>query len=192
MQDIDPMMMKDMAKLKDINEADALLHNMKNEGDGKNEIKNEYQALKEVEELKRLVEKQSYLIHAFWIMLKEKGTTNEDFDRALNEAVLLARRTDYKNSTACPNCGKSLQSMENKPFASKCFYCGVEILNNPYKKYDGIDPYKIDYRSEPEQPEPYISDDEADEKEFREAADVISKSFEPYDVSKDLNFDDET
>lgn len=192
MQDIDPMMMKDMAKLKNINEADALLHNMKNEGDSKSEIKNEYQALKEVEELKRLVEKQSYLIHAFWIMLKEKGTTNEDFDKALNEAVLLSRRTDYKNSTACPNCGKALQSMENKPFASKCFYCGIEILNNPYKKYDSIDPYKIDYRSEPEQPEPYISDDEADEKEFREAADVISKSFEPYDVSKDLNFDDET
>ncbi|MBR3247405.1 MAG: hypothetical protein IKG03_03300 [Clostridiales bacterium] len=193
MQDIDPMVMKDMAKLKNVNEADALLHSMKNSGeDGKSEIKSEYQSLKEVEELKRLVEKQSYIIHAFWIMLKEKGATNDEFDKALTEAVLLGRRTDYRSNSACPNCGKSLQSIENKPFASKCLYCGIEILDNPYKKYDGMDPYKIEYRNEPEQPEPYISDDEAEEKEFREAADVISQSFEPYDVTKDLNFDDET
>ena len=46
--------------------------------------------------------------------------------------------------------------------------------------------------SETEEPEPYISDDEAEEKEIKEAADVISQSFEPYDVTKDLNFDDET
>ncbi len=195
MQNIDPMNFKDMAKLKNVNEADEMLYNIKNgstEGDGQNDIKNEYQSLKEVEELKRMVEKQSYLIHAFWIMLKEKGATNEEFDKALNEAVLLSKRTDYKHSSTCPNCGKGLQRMENKPFAFKCYYCGVELLNNPYKRYDDLDPYKIDYKPEPEQPEPYVSDDEADEKEFREAADVISKSFEPYDVTKDLNFDDET
>lgn len=195
MSDIDPMIMKDMAKLKNVNEADALLHNMKNqsgENDGKGEIKNEYQALKEVDELKRLVEKQSYILHAFWIMLKDKGATNEEFDKALNEAILLGMRTDYKYSSTCPNCGKGLQSMEKKPFASKCLYCGIEILDNPYKKYDGMDPYKVDYRTEPEEPEPYVSDDEADEQEFREAADVISQSFEPYDVTKDLNFDEET
>ena len=195
MQDIDPMNFKDMAKLKNVNEADALLHNIKNsanDSDGKNDIKSEYQSLKEVEELKRLVEKQSFIIHAFCIMLKDKGATNEEFDKALNEAVLLGRRTDYKNIKICPSCGKGLQSMENKPFTAKCLYCGVEILNNPYKKYDGLDPYKVEYKPEPEEPEPYISDDEADEKEFREAADVISQSFEPYDVTKDLNFDDET
>ncbi len=190
MKDIDPMIMKDMAKLKNVNEADELLHDIKTAKE--NDIKSEYQSLKEVEELKRLVEKQSYLLHAFWIMLKENGASNEALDKALNEAVLLGRRTDYKNAAVCPNCGKGLQSMENKPFTFKCYYCGIEILDNPYKKYDGLDPYKADYMSETEEPEPYISDDEAEEKEIKEAADVISQSFEPYDVTKDLNFDDET
>ena len=83
--------------------------------------------------------------------------------------------------------------MENKPFASKCYYCGVEILNNPYQKYDGIDPYSNAFSDKgDEEPEHYISDDEADEKEIKEAADVISQSFEPYDVTKDLGFDEET
>jgi len=180
--------MKDMAKLKNTSEVDELL-----DSQSKGQIiKNEYQSLKEVEELKRLVEKQTYLLHAFWLLLKEKGATNEELDKALNESVLLEKRKDYKNTSLCPNCGKGLQAMENKPFTSKCYYCGVEILDNPYKKYDGLDPYKSNYPNvDPEQTEQYISDAEADEKEFEDAKDVISKSFEPYDVSKDLNFDDD-
>ncbi|MBR5943634.1 MAG: hypothetical protein IKZ94_01645 [Lachnospiraceae bacterium] len=193
MQDFDAAMMKDMAKLKNANEADALLRDMKGGAPKEEEIKNEYKAIKEVEELKKMVEKQSFIIHAFWIMLQEKGATNEDLDKALNEAVLLSRRTDYKHSTACPNCGKPLQAIENRPYTSKCFYCGVEQVNNPFKKYDGLDPYSTFYAEKnDEEPEPYISDDEADEKEFKEATDVISQSFEPYDVTKDLGFDEET
>ena len=193
MQDFDPALMKDMAKLKNANEADALLREMKGSSPKDGEIKSEYKALKEVEDLKRLVEKQSYLVHAFWLLLKEKGATNDELDKALNEAVLLSKRTDFKHSTTCPNCGKPLQSMENKPFTSKCYYCGAESLTNPYRKYDDLDPYNVAYTDKAEdQPEPYISDAEADEKEFKEATDVISQSFEPYDVTKDLNFDDET
>ena len=192
MQEIDPMSIKDMSKFKSADEADEFLRKMTG-NDGEREVKNDYQAFKEVEELKKLVEKQSYLLHALWLMLKEKGYTNEEFDKALTEAVLLGKRTDYKNSTTCPKCGKGLQSMENKPFASKCFYCGLEVLDNPYKKYDELDPYKPAYSTGNENaPQEYVSDAEADEQEFKEAQDVISKSFEPYDVSRDLNFEDET
>ena len=192
MQEIDPMSIKDMSKFKSADEADEFLRKMTG-NDGEREVKNDYQSFKEVEELKKLVEKQSYLLHALWLMLKEKGYTNEEFDKALTEAVLLGKRTDYKNSTTCPKCGKGLQSMENKPFASKCFYCGLEVLDNPYKKYDELDPYKPAYSTGNENaPQEYVSDAEADEQEFKEAQDVISKSFEPYDVSKDLNFEDET
>ena len=82
--------------------------------------------------------------------------------------------------------------MENKPFTSKCYYCGIEILDNPYKKYDGLDPYKTGYAgNNPDQPSAYVSDNEAFEQEYKDAQEVISQSFEPYDVSKDLNFDDE-
>ncbi len=191
MQDIDPMRIKDMAKLKNVNQADELLQDLKGtpkEG----EIKSEYQALKEVEELKRMVEKQSCLLHAFWLMLKDKGATNEEFDKALNEASLLSGRIDYKNASTCPNCGKGLQKMENKLFTSKCYYCGLEVLNNPYKKYDGLDPYNKGYVEKEEEPAPYISDAEAEAQELKESQDIISQSFEPYDVTKDLNFDEET
>ncbi len=156
MADFDSAMMKDMAKLKNINEADELLRGMKESG--KEEHKNEYSTFKEVEELRLMVEKQKYLLHAFWLMLKEHGATNEDLDKALNEAVLLSKRTDYKNVVSCPNCGKGLQKMENKPFVSKCYYCGTEL----------------------------------EEKEFKDAQEIISQSFEPYDVTKDLGFDEET
>lgn len=191
MVDFDPNMIKDMAKLKNVNEADELLHGLKEPGKDA-ELKNEYQSIKEVEELRRKVEKQTYLLHAFWILLKEKGATNDELDKALNEAVLLEKRTDYKNVVNCPNCGKGLQKMENKPFSSKCFYCGTEILNNPYKKYDGLDPYNTGYAETPIEPEPYVPDDVADESELKEAQEIISQSFEPYDVTKDLNFDEET
>ena len=190
MADFDSEMMKDMAKLKNINEADELLRGMKESG--KEEHKNEYSTFKEVEELRLKVEKQTYLLHAFWLMLKEHGATNEDLDKALNEAVLLSKRTDYKNIVTCPNCGKGLQKMENKPFVSKCYYCGTEMLNNPYKKYDGLDPYNTGYDKKVDEPEPYVPDDVVAEEELKDAQDIISQSFEPYDVTKDLGFDEET
>ena len=191
MSGLDSMSFKDMAKLKNVNEADELISNIKNPGND-HQIKNEFQAAKEVEEMKKLLEKQTYLLHAVWLLLKEKGMTNEELDKALNEAVLLEKRTDYKNLTACPNCGKGLQAMENRPFTSKCYYCGTEILDNPYKKYDGLDPYKVDYTANNAEPEDYVPDEVADQQEVMDAQDVISQTFEPYDVSKDLNFDDET
>ena len=88
MADFDPNMIKDMAKLKNVNEADELLRGMKEPGK-EAEIKSEYSSIKEVEILRQKVEKQTYLLHAFWIMLKEHGATNEELDKALNEAVLL-------------------------------------------------------------------------------------------------------
>lgn len=188
---IDSFSMKDMAKLKSVNEADALLQKMNNP-DNDQEIKNEFQSVKEVEELKKQVEKQNYLLHAFWILLKEKGATNDELDKALNEAILLEKRKDFKNSSVCPSCGKGLQIMENKPFSAKCYYCGIEVLDHPFKRYDGMDPYKTGYVDTVDNtPAPYVSDDEADKQEMQEAQDIISQDFKPYDVSKDLNFDDE-
>ena len=58
----------------------------------------------------------------------------------MNEAVLLEKKKNFKNTTECPNCGKGLQTMENLPFTLKCYYCGTEVMGNPYKKYDGLDP----------------------------------------------------
>ena len=63
MQGIDPKSMKDMAKLKNADEVDGFLRDMKAPGQ-EQEIKNEFKALKEVEVLKDMVERQSFVLHA--------------------------------------------------------------------------------------------------------------------------------
>ena len=60
MQELDPMSIRDMSKLKNANEADELIRKMNGGANNDQEIKNDYQALKEVEELKKLVEKGLY------------------------------------------------------------------------------------------------------------------------------------
>ena len=70
--DIESFSMKDMAKLKSVGEADALLQKMSHP-DNEDKLKSEFQSIKEVEELKKMVEKQNYLLHAFWLLLKEKA-----------------------------------------------------------------------------------------------------------------------
>ena len=59
------------------------------------------------------------------------------------------------------------------------------------KKYDGLDPYNTGYAEKTEEPAPYVPDDVVEAEEIKDAQDIISQSFEPYDVTKDLNFDDE-
>ena len=84
-----------------------------------------------------------------------------------------------------------LDNEENKPFSSKCFYCGNETLDNPYKKFDDLDPYNPSYVEPAQEISEPVTEEDAEQQEIQEAQDVISQSFEPYDVSKDLNFDDE-
>ena len=161
---------KQLAKLGSVDEVDAALGN-------RDAIKNEFQSIKEVERLTAMVEEQQTLLHAVWLMLQEHSATNEEFDE-------------------CPNCGKLMQKMENLLFTYKCYYCGAEDLGNPYKKYDGIDPNVVyedlheaaEANAEPQAPADEIADEEA---ELRNAQEILSKDYQPYDVSQDLKFDEE-
>ena len=60
MQGIDPMSIKDMSKLRSTNEADEFLREVTGQKD--QDIKGEFHALKEVEDLKNIVTKQEYLL----------------------------------------------------------------------------------------------------------------------------------
>jgi hypothetical protein len=180
---------KQLAKLGSVDEVDAALGN-------RDAIKNEFQSIKEVERLTAMVEEQQTLLHAMWLMLQEHSATNEEFDECLKTAVLFRKRKDFKTEKICPNCGKLMQKMENLLFTYKCYYCGAEDLGNPYKKYDGIDPNVVyedlheaaEANAEPQAPADEIADEEA---ELRNAQEILSKDYQPYDVSQDLKFDEE-
>ncbi len=168
---------KDLSKLKSVEEFDA-------KQAASEEIKNEFKALKEVEEMKSRVETMSMVLHAMWLLLKEKGITNEDLDESIKTVIELDKRKNFKTQIQCPDCGKQMQKMENNRFLYRCVYCGAEDFANPYKKYDAID------LSAPV-PEPEVTEEEKEQDEMKQAEEIINSSYEPYDVTKDLKFDEE-
>lgn len=192
--DFDINKFKQLSKMKSVEEVDeALLQST--------EMKGEFQSAKEFEELKETVSQQQILLHAMWLTLKDFGATNDQFSAHLKEAAALSTRTDFKNVVSCPSCGKGMQKMEKVPFTLKCYYCGYEHICNPFMKYDGLNPEAADYKttrstseeldeqSKPEQYEQKIVLNEQEEIANAEA--ILNTNYEPYDVSKDLNFEDE-
>ena len=193
-ENLDLNTLKQLSKMKNVDEVDAALSS-----DGS--IKNEFQSIKEVLVLRDTVNQQQILLHAMWLMLKEHGFTNVEFNLHLKEAAQLSLRKDFKNTVNCPSCGKGMQKLEQVPFTLKCYYCGTEFLCNPFMKFDGLDPNEIEYKpekataeeieehSKPENYEQRQAQSEADE--IASAEEILKKDFEPYDVSKDLNFEDD-
>ncbi|MCR4775566.1 MAG: hypothetical protein K5869_04220 [Saccharofermentans sp.] len=191
---LDMNTIRQLSKMKNVDEIDAALLQ-------DNSIKNEFQSVKEVEALKETVNQQQILLHAMWLMLKEHGADNEEFNRHLKAASQLSIRTDFKNSVSCPACGKGMQKMEKVPFTLKCYYCGYEYLCNPFSKYDELDPDVVDYKTEratsaeldeQSKPEQYEQKQvKSEEDEIANAEAILNSSYEPYDVSKDLNFEED-
>ena len=133
---------------------------------------NEYTGNPELKALIKRMDKLEFTNHAMWIMLEKKGFTNEEFDQAMAEAYELGKRRDFKLSgVRCPACGQNAQLFED--FKIKCIYCGEEAVMHPYEIYSMLP-------TEPETKAPEASAEEA----------PAPSEPEPYDISKDLNFDD--
>ena len=191
---LDMNTIRQLSKMKNVDEVDAKILQ-------DNSIKNEFQSIKEVEILKDTVQQQQILLHAMWLMLKDHGADNEEFNRHLKEAAQFSSRTDFKNNVNCPKCGKGMQKMEKVPFTLKCYYCGYEHLCNPFMKFDGLDPDMIDYKTEratseeldeQSKPEQYEQKKaQSEEEEIANAEAILNTNYEPYDVSKDLNFEED-
>lgn len=119
------------------------------------------------------------LIHAFWIMFQKNGYTNEMLDEALAEALAIeAEGNKSLKGMQCPNCGRKAQLSGS--FKIKCIYCGMESIINPYEARDIA--VEIDAAMAQQQ------EDEAQKERWAQA--VENDPYKPYDVSKDLNFDD--
>lgn len=119
------------------------------------------------------------LQHAFWIMLQKNGYTNEMLDEALAEALEIeAQGTKALKGMTCPNCGRNAQLSGS--FKIKCIYCGTESIINPYEAHE--------IATEMDAAMAQQQEDEAQKERWNQA--VQNDPFKPYDVSKDLNFDD--
>ena len=140
-----------------------------------------------VEEIKHDVDELKVLVHGMWMLMKEKGIDYSELDAKLDIAAKLATRTDYADDIKCPSCGRGLQTMEKYVFKKMCYYCGYEKTQNPFQKYDGIDLNKV---PESEEDVAAKAQQEADA-EYAAAQEVLNTTFEPYDVTKDLNFDEQ-
>ncbi|MCR4670954.1 MAG: hypothetical protein K5643_07180 [Saccharofermentans sp.] len=140
-----------------------------------------------VEEIKHDVDELKVLVHGMWMLMKEKGIDYSELDAKLDIAAKLATRTDYADDIKCPSCGRGLQTMEKYVFKKMCYYCGYEKTQNPFQKYDGID---LNKAPESEEDEAAKAQQETDA-EYAAAQEVLNTTFEPYDVTKDLNFDEQ-
>ncbi len=130
----------------------------------------------EVSELKKRVVENEVMLQIMWDYLKEKGITSDDINSKL-EAILEARRnSSYKYIYECDVCGKQLQEVKKEIFTFRCIYCGQNKTINRFDRYviDEAPSKEAEVKEEP-----------------HEEKDILNMTFEPYDVSKDLNFEDE-
>lgn len=137
-----------------------------------------YQSMEDMEKLKRRVTESEIMIHALWSFIKHYGNISSEELNATIEGLLQVRYSKkQKNEVICPDCGKVMQKVNKDLFTFKCYYCGAEQIQNPFDCFD-ITP-------EPEEQE------DVKEKTPETDEDILNKTFEPYDVTKDLHFEDD-
>lgn len=125
------------------------------------------------------LDKHEDLLHAFWLILTKMGVTNEQLNDALSEVMeQKAKGVVSLKGMACPQCGSKAQF--NGPFKIKCIYCGTEAILNPYEA-----------RELAEQANAVMEEQKAIEEQQKRWEEAQKNNpYQPYDVSKDLNFDD--
>lgn len=127
------------------------------------------------------IAKLETLVHAFWIMFQKNGYTNEMLDEAISEALdIEAEGPVNLKGMSCPSCGRKAQLSGN--FKIKCIYCGMESIINPYEARE--------FNRQIEEAMAQQQEEEAQKQRWEQA--VENDPYQPYDVSKDLNFDDFT
>ncbi|MBP5655452.1 MAG: hypothetical protein J6X33_08050 [Clostridiales bacterium] len=153
-------------------------------------ILDEYSDEQTVDEMRHEVDELKVLVHGMWLLLKAMGVEYDQLDAKLDIASKLEGRVDYSEDVKCPSCGRGLQTMEKYIFKKKCYYCGYERTQNPFQKYDSIDLNAKPAAIEAEEEQAKAEAEKAEQDEIFAAREVLNTTFEPYDVSKDLNFDE--
>ncbi|SCW26466.1 hypothetical protein SAMN02910456_00085 [Ruminococcaceae bacterium YRB3002] len=140
-----------------------------------------------VDELEYSVGRLDILMAAMWTIMKEKGATDDELMTAISSIIEDRKGVVYqKNVLKCARCGNNIQEVKKTPLTGRCYYCGTMYLLYPYNDGDVKDPIVSGTVSEQEAPVPA-------EEAPAEAENVeeLPMTFEPYDVTKDLGFDED-
>lgn len=137
---------------------------------------NTFQTTAEVNNLLKEMEQLKTLNHAMWEVMKIHGMTDGELNAALAGVIELRKHKDYEmnKNTVCPNCNNALQYSDS--YDIKCIYCGTTMVMNPFQKYNEI----IERE--------FVGDGEVTE--IVEETVTETPSEEPYDITKDLRFDE--
>ncbi len=119
----------------------------------------------EIDGLKQELENLTAVVHAMWIMLREHGASDNEFNATLAKVIDIRKTTQFGIDYSCPQCGNKLQNVG--AFKIKCLYCGNEFVSHPFAKYD--------YQPADEMTEPRVEQAPVEEE---------------YDLAKDLKFDE--
>ena len=121
------------------------------------------------------------LVAAMWMLMKEKGFTDEELMDKVVSIIDEQKGIVYpRNPIKCSKCGNNIQEVKKTPLTGRCFYCGTTYILYPYG--DNVEVLDDKTSSEPEKPAAEPAEEIRDE---------LPETFEPYDVSKDLRFDEE-
>ena len=133
------------------------------------------------DELAYSVGRLDILVASMWKLMKEKGFTDEELTEQITSIIDEQKGIVYRKDTIkCPKCGNNIQEIKKTPLTTRCFYCGSMYVLYPYNDRAVDDDLK---EIESDEPKEEVQPEAPSEPE-------IPTHFEPYDVSKDLRFDE--
>ena len=137
------------------------------------------------DELAFSVGRLDILVASMWMLMREKGFEDEELMNKITSVIEEQKGVVYRQGTIkCPKCGNNIQEVKKTPLTARCFYCGaMYVLYSFNDKSDSLEDFKSIDNEE--------SSQEVKEQTKEEPAEPeLPTHFEPYDVSKDLRFDE--
>ena len=129
-------------------------------------------------DLQTAINRLDILVFALFNLLQQKGVSEEELTDEIDRIIKEHNSDVYAyNPVMCSKCNKPLQETKQIPMLGKCLYCGEQHVLYPYSRGTSADAAVASAESEAASAEP-------------ETPSVTSEP-EPYDVLKDLRFDEE-
>ena len=132
------------------------------------------------DELEFSVGRLDILVASLWMLMKEKGFTDDELMNKITTIINERKGVVYqKDVLKCSKCGNNIQEVKKTPLTGRCYYCGAMYVLYPYND-----------KPMPEELVPIETKAEVPEVVEKKEESELPTTFEPYDVSKDLGFDD--
>jgi len=136
------------------------------------------------------VNRLDLLVASMWLLMKEKGFEDEELIAKIAQIIEEQNGEVYRHDTIkCPKCGNNIQEIKKSPLTARCFYCGSMYILYPFNDRPLEDSEIRPIEGAPLEPLENETPEKSEEPS-KPAEPEIPTHFEPYDVSKDLRFDE--